>query len=512
MPYFRRTDLLHASPISQDEPAGLALHGTELKDLLKPVPQQLRERFFDIKVLYSRPLYEFILKRNKDPGNISMKLRYLGLDAQNTEPHIVIQCEKRVAKKVKKFFSQKHVEEELLPDFRVLVLNKPPIEVANDDTVDVFSDSLPDETMCGMPIILSGGGKSVRCSLGGVIIVETDQSRLYGLIAGHPLKRIRADLSGKQPPYETYGLSSLEEGEDDSDSDGAPTDISVMPSKSVHSDIERTNDDHLLRTKLSIGTIICDTFSIPLEENLDWALIALNQEYALPNLVVRNEQSKEFDFLGFKTEICYHRDNSLRDTGITKEVLVLKQGEPCMAELSLNTSSLIMSPGSRFVNAHDVKMKDGSSLCPGDSGLWVVDAKTSNLYGHVVSVDAFGEGQAQELGDSLGYTINPPHTKAAKYPNTTQGPTMPYQGSSSELPYLTTDTLSHFLNECGDWVDPDPMWEEQEKEKGGKVQASLQPSLHPFINLSAPQQKHETHEEGLALDLSNGIKDRKVIK
>ncbi|KPA41070.1 hypothetical protein FLAG1_06047 [Fusarium langsethiae] len=457
MPYFRRTDLLHASPISQDEPAGLALHGTELKDFLKPVPQQLRERFFDIKVLYSRPLYEFILKRNKDPGNISMKLRYLGLDAQNTEPHIVIQCEKRVAKKVKKFFSQKHVEEELLPDFRVLVLNKPPIEVANDDTVDVFSDSLPDETMCGMPIILSGGGKSVRCSLGGVIIVETDQSRLYGLIAGHPLKRIRADLSGKQPPYETYGLSSLEEGEDDSDSDGAPTDISVMPSKSVHSDIERTNDDHLLRTKLSIGTIICDTFSIPLEENLDWALIALNQEYALPNLVVRNEQSKEFDFLGFKTEICYHRDNSLRDTGITKEVLVLKQGEPCMAEL--------MAPR-----------------------------------------------KAQELGDSLGYTINPPHTKAAKYPNTTQGPTMPYQGSSSELPYLTTDTLSHFLNECGDWVDPDPMWEEQEKEKGGKVQASLQPSLHPFTNLSAPQQKHETHEEGLALDLSNGIKDRKVIK
>lgn len=33
------------------------------------------------------------------------------------------------------------------------------------------------------------------------------------------------------------------------------------------------------------------------------------------------------------------------------------------------------------------------ALSPGDSGLWVIDEKTSRLYGHVVSVDAFGEAQ-----------------------------------------------------------------------------------------------------------------------
>lgn len=36
-------------------------------------------------------------------------------------------------------------------------------------------------------------------------------------------------------------------------------------------------------------------------------------------------------------------------------------------------------------------------LRPGDSGSWVVDAKTSKLYGYVVSVDAFGEAQVMPI-------------------------------------------------------------------------------------------------------------------
>ena len=42
-----------------------------------------------------------------------------------------------------------------------------------------------------------------------------------------------------------------------------------------------------------------------------------------------------------------------------------------------------------------------SVLRPGDSGSWVVDAKTSRLYGHIVSVDAFGEAQVIPIHSTL---------------------------------------------------------------------------------------------------------------
>ncbi|CAF3591160.1 unnamed protein product [Fusarium graminearum] len=374
-----------------------------MKDFPKTVPLRLKERFYDIRVLYSQSLCDFISRRKGDPGNISTKLKYLGLDSQNTELYIVIQCEKRVAKRVKKFFAQRHVEEELLPDFRVLVLNEPPTEVANEDAIDVLSDSLPIKTMCGMPVTLRGGDKSVSCTLGGVIIVETDQKRLYGLLAGHPLKRIRGDPSGKQPTYEAYGSSlsseedeEEEEEEEEEDSDDASTALS----KPAHSDVERTNNDGILPTKLHVGTVAYDSFSIPSDGNCDWALIDLNHEYALSNVVIWNQQSQEHDFDNYEAEIHRYYANS-RGTALITQVLVLKQDKPCVAELSFNTSSLMMFPGSGFVNTHDVTMKDGSSFCPGDSGLWVVDAKSLGLYGHIVSVDAFGEAQVIPIQSTL---------------------------------------------------------------------------------------------------------------
>ncbi|EKJ68474.1 hypothetical protein FPSE_11482 [Fusarium pseudograminearum CS3096] len=353
-------------------------------------------------VKYKGSLYDYIADKKKDPGTISIKLRYLGLDAQKIEPRIVIQCEKRVKKTIKKFFAQKHVKEDLSSDFRVLVLDEPPIEVANDDTIDALSDSLPRKTMCGMPITLSRGGRSVSCTLGGVIIIGTEQKRLYGLIAGHPLKRIRGDLSGKQPTYKADRSTSSKAQEKGKNYNSTATskETSAMPSNPVHSGFMRTSQDDHLRRKLKIGTVVSDNFNISSKNNYDWALIELNQEYALPNAVVRIKQPKESEFEDNHTEIYTHYNEFSPGTTI-KQVLVLKYGNPSEAELSLNTSLLVMSSGSEFVDAHDVTMKDGSSLCPGDSGLWVVDAKNGNLYGHVVSVDAFGEAQVMPIQPTL---------------------------------------------------------------------------------------------------------------
>ncbi|KAM0380127.1 hypothetical protein ACHAPK_000722 [Fusarium culmorum] len=173
-----------------------------------------------------------------------------------------------------------------------------------------------------------------------------------------------------------------------------------MPSNPVHSGFMGTSNDDLLQRKLKIGTVVSDDFNTSSEKNYDWALNDLNQEYALSNAVIRSKQSKESEFEDKQTEIYTHSNEFPPGTPIA-QVLVLKHGNPSEAELSLNTSSLVMSPGSEFVDAHDVTMKDGSSLCPGDSGLWVVDAKNGSLYGHVVSVDAFGEAQVMPIRPTL---------------------------------------------------------------------------------------------------------------
>ncbi|KAL4727169.1 hypothetical protein ACLX1H_006070 [Fusarium chlamydosporum] len=383
-----------SAPTSQDETHGLTLPGTDLRYFDKPIPERLKARFFDIKVLYTQPLLDAISKGRKDPGDISMKLRYMGICSRDIEPHIVIQCERKVAKRVKRFFTQGHVEEELLPDFRVLVLTKTLLRLANDDVVEVLSDSIPEGTMCGMPIELSRGGRSVNCTLGGVIMVEGPPKRLYGLMAGHPLRRLHVSSSDSHPTTEASGSSSEEECHC-SDSDSVATfDIC---SKSRDPDTEEQHDK-FGQPRLAIGTVTHDSFSTSVKNNYDWAIIDLDTGYALPNLVTPQSYASYFGETEVEIQSYHH---SSHEELPAKEVLILREGQPLMAELSFNTSSLMMFPGSSFVDVHEMAMRDGPSLRPGDSGSWVVDAKTSRLYGHVVSVDVFGEAQVIPIHTTL---------------------------------------------------------------------------------------------------------------
>lgn len=343
-----------SAPTSQDEMHGLTLPGTDLKYFDKPIPERLKARFLDIKVLYTQPLLDAISKGRKDPGDISMKLRYMGICARDIEPHIVIQCERKVAKRVKRFFTQGHVEEDLLPDFRVLVLTKTLLRLANDDVVEVLSDSIPEATMCGMPIELSRGGRSVSCTLGGVIMVEGHEKRLYGLMAGHPLRRLQTS-PGSGQLFTQDSSSSSEEECSDSDGDSIATFSASSESRDFDVGIQQ---NRLGKPRLTIGTVTCDSFSTTRGENYDWAIVDLNQGYARPNLVVPNRELHLSDSENPGSEIDSYQRSSLGTT-LLKEVVVLRQGKPLTAELFRNTSSLMISPGSSFVDVYEITTKDG---------------------------------------------------------------------------------------------------------------------------------------------------------
>ncbi|KAM5354133.1 hypothetical protein ACJ41O_000783 [Fusarium nematophilum] len=212
-------------------------------------------------------------------------MKFLGSSEQTAELHIVIQCEKKVARRVRKFFTQAHVEEELLPDFRVFVLDKALLRLASSEVIEVFADSMPENTWCGMPIKMTRGDTSVVATLGGLIVIETSHRRLYGLTAAHPLKRLQDTDPDK--------LVTPEDWESDSDSGSETDSNSVITSESSSSSVqhlgpspnEGLNED-LVRGTMVLGTILCDTLNAPAEANYDWAVIDLGTQLALPNAVV----------------------------------------------------------------------------------------------------------------------------------------------------------------------------------------------------------------------------------
>ncbi|KAK5989223.1 hypothetical protein PT974_10725 [Cladobotryum mycophilum] len=51
---------------------------------------------------------------------------------------------------------------------------------------------------------------------------------------------------------------------------------------------------------------------------------------------------------------------------------------------------MLLGPGQAFVDSF-LLTPDGDTITDGDSGSWVVDPETGNVYGHVVATDPFGD-------------------------------------------------------------------------------------------------------------------------
>lgn len=346
----------------QYELSGKPLEGTKLRWFDLPVPDKLKGKFFDIKNLYTRDLLDYISLRKRDPGDISMKLRYLGASPQHTQLHIVIQCEKKVASKVRNFFLKKDVVQTLSPDFRVLVLEKTLLRLGTDGLVQVLTNSTPKETWCGTRIKFNKGSLSAMATFGGVIMVETSCRRLYGLTAAHSLKGLQTDLLKYQEVPErdeTESLSSTETSDEDSDfvfASTATTEISLQ-----HLD-DPSIEEWAFNTTL--GTVFCDTLRSPMAENYDWAVVDLITPKALPNTVLKNQPS---DLSDSEEEALHgttiHLESTSPPSSTFRPVLVLKQGTPQEGELFFEASCIMISPGSTFVKVHELHTDANSRKC-----------------------------------------------------------------------------------------------------------------------------------------------------
>jgi hypothetical protein len=398
---------------------------SKLRVFDRPIPEYLQHRFYDLKVLHSQDLLKAVYKKNVDQKDLSMKLKYLGKSEPSAQLYIVVQCEAKYAKKVKKFFAQTIVQEYLGDDFKLHIINRAPRGLASAEEIQVYGFGIT-ATMCGQPVMLSNGETSAFATMGGTIqVLKTLESTptLYGFTAAHSLiSLMKLDAAGEIDSFED-DASDSSDGEDD-----FVEDDEVLFDEL--SDDELETDPHPFSSQNTgvLGSIVASSIRMPV--NRDWSLISIDQTIRLPNLTHNHDSSKNSEL-----QPIYFSSASLSFSHCTPVTVATCRG-PRKGTLETNKSFLFSTPGTEMMSTFDLKLDRDNSLKPGDSGSWVVDT-TGRLLGHVASIDAFGEAFVVPMSETLGDIREELNAAVVTLP------------SQDDLNWLHSTTISGPLNAKG---------------------------------------------------------------
>ncbi|RWA11944.1 hypothetical protein EKO27_g3170 [Xylaria grammica] len=354
----------------------------------KPVPQQFLNRLLDIRALFAESLLDVTVSAKQRPTKgASMKLKYANHD---DSIYLVIQCDKRDKKRMGKFFAQSHVKETIGDDITVHITTG--LRQLATQELKVYGESLG-IPFPGSMIRIEGNHGSSMATLGGVIsVVKEGRIVLYGLTASHALARL-VDHSN-QPWRDIENESDTTYDSDESCDSSEDGQSEVFPG--AHYDRPTGAP---LEPAYQIGSITEHSLQSTSSTNHDWALIELHPSQTFSNLVAIQFHSKP-DNLAYSCALTFMPLRSTPIQSLVNVIIPTSRGNQ-RGTLTSSTSSLLVAPGREFVETHDVVMDDGFSLQPGDSGSWVVHEETGEVYGHVVSIDMFGEAYVMPFNHTL---------------------------------------------------------------------------------------------------------------
>jgi hypothetical protein len=318
---------------------------SKLRVFDRPIPEYLQHRFYDLKVLHSQDLLKAVYKKNVDQKDLSMKLKYLGKSEPSAQLYIVVQCEAKYAKKVKKFFAQTIVQEYLGDDFKLHVINRAPRGLASAEEIQVYGFGIK-ATMCGQPVMLSNGETSAFATMGGTIqVFKTLDSTptLYGFTAAHSLMSLmRPDAAGEIDSFEDDASDSSDDEDDFAEDDEILFD--------ELSDDELETDPHPFSSQNTgvLGSIVASSIKMPV--NRDWSLISIDQRIRLPNLTHNHDS-----FRGSELQPIYFSRASLPFSHCTPVTIATCRG-PRKGTLETNKSFLFSTPGTEMMSTFDLKL------------------------------------------------------------------------------------------------------------------------------------------------------------
>ncbi|KAK4070723.1 hypothetical protein Trihar35433_5190 [Trichoderma harzianum] len=334
----------------------------------KSVDNTTISRFRHVLSLLEKPLLEYLrstIRKKQCP--ISIRLVVLGRSEDDAKPCIVVLCPEQQSKKVRKFFDKKSIRalrfpEDGQPSFKLTVFGRAQ-----------SSDGFLVEK---------------RCTFGGVIKASwsNGEIKLYGLTVGHILlDDLEDDMTASTESDQSRCSDDWVFELSDSDSED----------KSFDSSEEKQNDEaeplcRMEELQLTLPDATTDTNYHEPEVYYDWALIDMISYK--PNLIRPRRMSHDD---AQEDRVFNSRDHELP--------VVLVSGSEGLkgGSLSALPSRLLLGPGREFVDALILNLDGNKQILDGDSGSWVVNETTLEVYGYIVAADTFGGGYIIPLAEAF---------------------------------------------------------------------------------------------------------------
>uniref|UniRef100_A0A8H7NKV0 Nitrogen regulatory protein areA GATA-like domain-containing protein n=1 Tax=Bionectria ochroleuca TaxID=29856 RepID=A0A8H7NKV0_BIOOC len=379
--------------------------------------------------MLEKPLLEYIrgsIRKKYCP--ISIRLMVLGRCQDDAKPCIVVLCPEQQSKKVRKFFDKKSVRalrlpEDGQPSFEVFVIGRAPELKQADGDIDVLipivgeSEGYTNETYCGAPIVIrQTSGVDKRCTFGGVIKAtwSNGEVKLYGLTVGHVLlSDLADDLTVSTESDQARCSDDWEFELSDSDSEDESVDMAEEEPEDeaeplcVMDELQLgLADGSASWTALDLGKIGSISKDFPQYQSTaidikygepqayyDWALIDMincKPNLIRPRKLPHGQEDGAFKSGNHELVVATSPPSSHGE----RQSVVLVSGSEGLKRGSLSAlpSRLLLGPGQEFVDALILNLDNDKQILDGDSGSWVINESTLEVYGYVVAADAFGGG------------------------------------------------------------------------------------------------------------------------
>ncbi|KAI9685621.1 MAG: hypothetical protein M1822_004479 [Bathelium mastoideum] len=396
-----------------ERPAAKILHRID-----KEVPYEAKERFQDLQELFFEPLCNYAFKSAKRSEHMSWQLKWLEEDTSNSKLHIVIACHKKYIKKVKKFFKQPHIKNELE---RTDTYFQPAIVVCEGPWLlagpmlgsDVYLNNSATDSLCGLAIITRNEEIFRQAAtLGGTIACTSSDGtfQVWGLSIGHV-------FHAQHSVMEDSDTSELTDDSDDAIEDDTEVFEVVISPRASHRNLqseaapttalnleEKTWDpDNVDMAPLSLMTP--DPQCQGRDCCLDWSFVQLSDNPRFAHKLSNHALGRHQIIKTLSPNV--NEDQLVTESAASSQrvsVLVTSDdgGQDLLAgNLSFDPSFISLGHGNFPVMAFSFKPSDQSKQClvKGHCGAWVVHTTNYSVYGHVVALDPFGDALVIPMKD-----------------------------------------------------------------------------------------------------------------
>lgn len=363
------------------------------------VDEATEERFKIVQAHFEKLLLEYVREHQTVGAKykpMSTRLIMIGTSSSDAVPHLVVFCQPKQKRLVEQFATS-HIIKDIcqpqdpgVPSFKIKVIGKGPklrlkssqVEVTVDNDIPIWHR----DTLCGTPIQFMRLCDKRNATFGGIIKVVTEKGdvKLYGITAGHAVEEWdNNEFESSLEATDDHGDDTEQQTPEDSDMDMDLFMIDIPPEVGSGDGKESWH----FAEPLVLGSVITHASAATTDaihhndQCYDWALFetSVYKSNHLPYYLVPEIP-----------EVVL----SQREPGTTgdRSIYMISGSGFKRGQLTSTPGRILLGSGEEFVTTYMLTIHDERGICDGDSGSWVIDTCTYEVYGHLVASDVFGSG------------------------------------------------------------------------------------------------------------------------